>query len=886
MPDDTSTSPDSAESTARVLRVLEAVTARRMAGEDVTDESVVAAHPELMPELGQKLEALHGVERARKLAAASTILSEGVADSGLTGPPAHGAHAVDWFHGYEVRTVVGRGAMGVVYKALQKATQREVAIKVMVDRPFAGHQDRTRFEQEARILGQLRHPNIVTVYDTGLSDDRFFIVMDYIEGEPLDAHLAKQARPLRYTIELFEKICDAVGAAHLRGVIHRDLKPSNIRIDADGEPHVLDFGLAKSMSGNGNGALTAHSMTMTGQFVGSLPWASPEQAEGDPSRIDLRTDVYSLGVILYQMVTGRFPYPVVGNIRDVVDHILRTEPRTPGTLTRHLDNDLETIVLKCLTKEPSRRYQSAVELARDVRHYLSEEPIEAKRDSSWYVLKKMLRRYKMTVSVVASFLVLLMGFSITMAFLYSRAEREAERAGRTLTFLQETLFEASSQRLGADATLREVLDVASHRVGTELVGQPVVAAAVHYTIGHAYDTLWRLEDAVHHLRMARDLYQRAHGPEHPDTVRCTVMLGMVLAELGSPEAVALQEEALAIRLRRHGKEHILVANSQNELAYALWRAAVPRRWCEAEVLYKAAIGLLRKLIGPEHRDIARSLQAFAAMYQAQGRFEEAEPLYRESLSMSRKLLGDEHQFVLECMVGYAVVLQGLDRFEEANSMMRHVLAVAPQRFGQTSAPRMLRRMADLHLSERDLLSAQRWFHKSIAASCRYIAETDPSRAEQMNALAAVFAASSDSAEGDRPYTEALMAIAESTSDRQEAIEGLIGIAKLFMARQRFRDAADLLQEAVQRLEAMPDRDPAYIAQVRAAWGHCLMRLGRYEQAETALTDAHITLRRVLGARYPATVGVLRSLVALYEATDKPDRANEFRVQLPPARRTD
>jgi len=292
----------------------------------------------------------------------------------------------------------------------------------MKEGPFAGPADRARFEREVQILAHLQHPNIVAVHDSGVAAGCFYSVMDYISGQPLDAFMENGRLSIRETLILFRKICNAVNAAHLRGIIHRDLKPSNIRIDPAGEPHVLDFGLAKvspfdPIAGGGSPV-----MTVTGQFVGSLPWASPEQAEGRPSRIDVRTDVYSLGVVLYQMLTAMFPYDVVGSMRDVLDRILHAEPVRPRTLRRQVDDEVETIVLKCLAKEPERRYQTAGDLDRDLQRYLQGEPIEAKRDSTWYVLRKQMRRHRLPLAVALGFMVLVMASSVVAWWLYARSQ--------------------------------------------------------------------------------------------------------------------------------------------------------------------------------------------------------------------------------------------------------------------------------------------------------------------------------------------------------------------------------------------------------------------------------------------------------------------------------
>ena len=324
----------------------------------------------------------------------------------------------DFIPGYTLLGELHRGGQGVVYQALQRSTKRRVAIKVMREGPFASDSDKARFEREVEILGQLNHPNIVTIHDSGSAAGCFFYVMDYIAGQSLDAWMAARAMEhntptllITGALGLFVKICGAINAAHLRGIVHRDLKPANILVDADGEPHILDFGLAKVATGDlleGAPAL----VTQTGHFLGSLPWASPEQAEAHSGQIDTRTDVYSLGVILYQMLTGHFPYEVVGNMRDVLDRIVNAAPARPSTICRKINDEVETIVLKCLQKERERRYQTAGDLGQDVARYLAGEPIAARRDSLLYLLRrrttKLLRRHVWVA-------VLLIGVLATMA---------------------------------------------------------------------------------------------------------------------------------------------------------------------------------------------------------------------------------------------------------------------------------------------------------------------------------------------------------------------------------------------------------------------------------------------------------------------------------------
>ena len=297
----------------------------------------------------------------------------------------------------------------------------------MKEGPFAGPADIARFKREVQVLAQLQHPNIVTIHASGRAAGCFYFVMDYIPGESLDGYMAGADLTIEATLRLFAKICEAVNAAHLHGVIHRDLKPRNIRIDPSGQPHVLDFGLAKvagaEVSEDGRPML----VSMTGQVLGSLPYMSPEQAEGQPSKIDVRTDVYSLGVILYQMLTRKLPYDDSGGLHAVLDRIIKTEPARPSTVRKEIDDEVDTIVLKCLAKGRDQRYQSAGELAREINHYLAGEPIEAKRDSGWYVLRKTILRKKVPLAVVTVFLISFVSSGIGFYYWRHAASQAAEK---------------------------------------------------------------------------------------------------------------------------------------------------------------------------------------------------------------------------------------------------------------------------------------------------------------------------------------------------------------------------------------------------------------------------------------------------------------------------
>ncbi len=322
----------------------------------------------------------NGDAKARRLVEYARVQSERTLQAKLASTPRELPE--DLFPGYRIVANVSGGGQGRVYEAIDESTQRRVAIKVLRSGPFAGEAEHGRFEREIQILAQLQHPNIVTIHSSGTVALEPYFVMDFIEGQALDKYVAGNHLSIERILALFLRICEAVNAAHLRGIVHRDLKPGNIRIDNHGDPHVLDFGLAKTVPDPGVGRAGSSDATLDGPFVGSLPWAAPEQVMNAPDSIDLRTDVYGLGMLLYFMLTQSFPYEPRTSNCDMTDSILRSEPTPPRSLRPEIDDELSTIVLMCLQKEPDRRYQIAGELARDIERYSAGEPIEAKRDSA------------------------------------------------------------------------------------------------------------------------------------------------------------------------------------------------------------------------------------------------------------------------------------------------------------------------------------------------------------------------------------------------------------------------------------------------------------------------------------------------------------------------
>ncbi len=389
-------------------------------------------------------------ENQRFLGLAATALGE-AADASQHAPRTR--QPAGSVPGFELLEEISRGGQGVVYRAVQVATKRPAAVKMLLGGTFATERQRQRFEREIEIAARLRHPNIVSVFESGQSvDGSPYVAMEFVDGASLDRyaedHYGTTGKHDRARVDavmrLMGAIASGVGHAHTAGVIHRDLKPSNILVDLAGNPRVLDFGLARA-------AEPSRDVSATQEFVGTPAFASPEQLAGDPASINARTDVYALGLILYRLLTGKHPYPSEGPIGVLAQHAISTEPAPPSRHVKRLPSDVETIVLKCLAKQPSRRYSSATALAADIEDYLEGRPISARRDSAMYVLRKLAFRHRIAALAGALVLLTIVGATVGLALLASdlgRAKRDTEAA------LSESIIQRG-RLLSAAGSVRE-----------------------------------------------------------------------------------------------------------------------------------------------------------------------------------------------------------------------------------------------------------------------------------------------------------------------------------------------------------------------------------------------------------------------------------------------
>ena len=598
---------------------------------------------------------------------------------------------------YRLLRLLGQGGMGVVYEAEQQSPRRLVALKVMRQGHFVDDPHTRMFHREAETLGRLKHPGIAAIYESGHTEDGHdFFAMELVQGRDLDAWVENRPTPispaeLELRLRVFRAICDAVNYAHLRGVIHRDLKPSNIIVTDEMASHsdsaavplpgvkVLDFGLARIMDTDVQGESR---LTEAGTIKGTLQYMSPEQARGDADAVDVPTDVYALGMILYEMLTLQRPYDLArSGISQAIRVVCDTPPKPLSQVwsgTKKPDPDLETIVRKALEKEPKRRYSSAAALSEDVERYLTSQPIKARPPSATYRARKYVQRHRLGVSVAAAAALTLVAFTITMtvqaervARERDRASREAEVAKRVSDFVTE-LFNVSdpSETRGKPVTVRELLDKGARDIKT-LADRPEVQAKLMTTMGRVYSGLGLHAQAESLLAAAAAIQRQTTGADNPETLAASTALAREYVREGRYEpAERILRETIQTSRRALGFDHQATLDARIALASIY---ADERRLAEAGVLDEAALKTSRRLYGDSNATTLTVISNLAGVYAASGRAQEALKLNQRALTISRRLNGENHPTTLRVMTTLSDEYKQAGRLEDAEALSRETL---------------------------------------------------------------------------------------------------------------------------------------------------------------------------------------------------------------------
>lgn len=594
---------------------------------------------------------------------------------------------------YRIERRIGEGGMGLVYAARQENPDRLVALKLM--RPGWGSPSLLRrFLHEVAALASLRHPGIAHIYEAGtievtVAGERFeqpYFAMELVDGEPLTTYAQRERLSVRQCLELLIQVCAAVQHAHQKGMIHRDLKPANILVEKSGCPKVLDFGVATALSAD---AETGTHLTAQGQLVGTPAYMSPEQVSGDRERLDVRSDVYSLGVVAFELLTGRLPYDIAGKtMAATIREIVETPPKTPSLYNHALRGDLETVLSRALEKDPAQRYASVHSFADDLQRVLRHEPIAARPPSALYQLRKFTRRNRGFVAgACLAFFILVAGALISagLAIERGRALKESEKqkqiAQAVNEFLTRDLLASAdpSRQPDRNISLREVLDRASDGMEDRFAGAPLIEASIRTTLSNTYKALGEYEPALKHAERAL-LLQQSHAisPDR-ETIRAMNRVASLERSLGRL-ASAEQRFRLAHELASEllGPEDETTLSILNNLALLVERDGRPQ---EAATMLERVVEIRTRTLGEQHERTMTSINNLALVYVALNRFAEAEPLYIKELDYSRREFGDEHPGTLISVNNLAVLYLRRGDFARAEPLAEQALDARLRRLG-------------------------------------------------------------------------------------------------------------------------------------------------------------------------------------------------------------
>jgi serine/threonine protein kinase/Tfp pilus assembly protein PilF len=760
---------------------------------------------------------------------------------------------------YRILGILGEGGMGVVYEAEQDHPRRTVALKV-IKSGLSDLKLLRRFELELLALGRLHHPGIAQIYEAGTADygsgPQPYFAMEFIRGRSLLEYAESHQLKARQRLDLMARICDAVHHAHQRGIIHRDLKPGNILVDDAGQPKVLDFGVARATDSD----IRMTAQTDLGQIVGTLAYMSPEQVHADPLELDTRSDVYALGILVYEILAQRLPYKISPRLHEALRAIQDDDPAPLRSVSRAYRGDIETIVNKALEKDKARRYASAAELAADLRRYLKDEPIMARPASTLYQLRKFAHRHRpVAFAAISVFLVLIVGVIVSVRQA-SRANREAAASRAISEFLQNDLLAQASAANQAqpkpdpDLKVRTALDRAAAKIAGKFDKQPEVEAAIRDTIGRTYLDLGILPDARAQLERALELRREVLGAKDPQTLKSMAQLGWAAFLQGkSSEAESILSNASEIQQRTLGKEHADTLGTLTTLATVYWSES---KYVQAEALNRQILEIRRRVLGPENPTTLTIMNNLAIILDEEGKYAQAEALYLQTLESRRRVLGPEHPDTLSSMGNLAGVYWVQGRLAQAESLLSQTLD-ARRRVSGPEHPYTLiaaSNLAGVYQDEGKFDQAETLYAQTLETQRRILGSEHIDTLKSVNNLASV-----NLDEGK--YTQAEAMFSQNLEIRRRVLgpehhytlKSMDKLADAYAALGQYARAEGLFGQTLEaERRVLGPEHPDYLVTISDA-ASMYQREGKFAQAESFAAQALAGRRRVLEVIDPDTM---------------------------------
>jgi tetratricopeptide (TPR) repeat protein/tRNA A-37 threonylcarbamoyl transferase component Bud32 len=768
--------------------------------------------------------------------------------SDLNLPDSPAGTVVRYFGDYVLLSELGRGGMGVVYKARQVSLDRLVALKMLRAGTIAGEDDLRRFQTEAEAVAALDHPGIVAVHEVGEHLGRRYFSMKFVGGQSLAAHLDDYTDRFKAIARLMVAVSDAVHHAHMRGILHRDLKPANVLLDEIGQPLVTDFGLAKRVE-------VDSSLTQSGAILGTPSYMAPEQSLGRRASVTTAADVYGLGAILYTLLTKQPPF-AGDSVIDTLEQVRTRAPEPPTRLNVRVPRDLEVICLKCLEKEPRRRYESADALGKDLQRWLDGEPIKARPVSGLVRAGMWCRRKPLIAGLLAALAVSMVGGSVGIAWNWREAIRQRDEATRSdattrtiNAFLTDDVLGQADPERNARGnrkiTVEEALDRAAASVETAFVGQPLIEGALRHTIGKAYRSLTALDKAEPHLKASYEIRLRLLGPDHRDTLNSKDSLGSVYWDRSQfDKAEPLFRQTLADRRRVLGPDHPDTLESMNNLALLEQSLG---HYDSALARFREAYDLGRRTSGPTDRNTLQTLSNLGTLLRVRGKSEEAEPLIRECLALCESVFGPRNPTSLSVLDNYASVLQEVGKQAESEEAFRRAVAARLDVLGPDHIHTTVSK-GNLAL----LLFERGKFDEALRLSEECLeTKRRPGGALHINTLTF-----------------------------------MTTLCMIYRGQGRIADAEAVAHECLEGArKGLGAESPVTLTALNNE-AILLQDLGRLDEAERLFREAYDGRRKVLGVDDPLTSLTAVNLAVLLLAKELPDRARVvLRESLPNQRRT-